>query len=297
MAQGIANRPQSTGLHMPRPYARSAGQSMFPGLWRGLKLGGMPGQNIGTGSNLGHTPAIFDIVMGKPAVVPAVPQIDGEVGPYGGVASMSSSEASSNDNFLMGWFTATDVPFSDHFSVMFFGSYDGGNGADYTCVLAKGGVFSNDSQFALGFRNGTPSTPFFYARNVATLLGAEGGTYIVGDDVVMIGTWDSTNTSQVTYLDGVSVLTSSSGAPTDGTDRFTLGGADNSGTDKTLLGKMYVYAYWDRVLSAGEVQILSLNPFALFQPKSISLGFVAAGAPAAVARRRVGMAMSGAMRI
>ena len=281
MPAKLSRSPQFAKLHQPQHLAYSRGQAKYPSLWAGLRLGGMPGRWFPSGPNFSVPTTV--IVSGLRGTNPdgGPPKSGMAVTGYG--PSASRNDNSSNNNGYKTVLPAAAVPFATEFSAMFFGNILEGVSTNYHSMIAKGGVFPTNAQFAMGIRRTTTTTgkPFIYARRATTLLGAEHGSsvYTYGDDTVFICTMKTG--SQRLYMNGKNEIDDTdAGDPGDGTDVFSIMSPSViTANDWSMAGECHAYAYWTRVLSEGERRALSVNPFMIFEAKTMDIGFVAAAPP------------------
>lgn len=117
------------------------------------------------------------------------------------------------------------------------------NDGDYMSLISKGGVFENDTQYALGFRDATSGNRawFGYARNAGTLIGSEAGAATPSIDAGSIYTallrWQN-GTQQVYVWDGTTAtlrVTDTDNGSTDGSQVTHIGGPNTfTSTDTNI---------------------------------------------------------------
>lgn len=127
----------------------------------------------------------------------------------------------------------------------------------YASLASRGSVFENDSQFAIGMRDGA-LTSFEYARNGGSLLGTEDVPYGKGVDVIYTEMLRWQNGTQEQWLFGTDVGgagvneklldSSSSGDASDGGQHLFIGGPNTPGTNDNsgnfgILGYLYYDTY------------------------------------------------------
>lgn len=143
-------------------------------------------------------------------------------------------------------------------------------GTPYTSLVSRGGVFEDDSRFAIGFRpngEGNGLIGFMYRRDGSSLGGAEGGA---GFPVLEVGRtyrwafrWGASGGA--VYVDEASVLTTGDSLGTDGSQSIKLAGPNSfNSSDSTASVEILYSAVWDEYLAEVDLLAASDDPTTLF---------------------------------
>ena len=127
----------------------------------------------------------------------------------------------------------------------------------YRGILCRGGVFDNDTNFALGFR-GSLNHINCYWRNGASVYGSEGGSWVQNkwNHVVAI---IFKNGDLSVYLAGNLIFTDTGNSlPTDGGQNLTIGSPNTvDGNDDPFTGQIDDVNIYSRALAPQEIATLA----------------------------------------
>jgi hypothetical protein len=155
----------------------------------------------------------------------------------------------------------------------------------YHEAITRGGLFTDDTNFALGVRYTAlgKMMPYCYWHNRLTLCGSESaGDYfaIIANKSVCITATINASFGLCLYLNGLLIQTDSvNTAPTDGAQTLRIGSFTGSGS-YDWNGLIETAQIFNRALTAAEVARLYHDPFWMFREERPEL-YVTAGAPPA----------------
>jgi hypothetical protein len=230
-------------------FARNAGESKYPNLWRGLVGAWVPALGVTGGILFDQSP-----YKRHGTLTNMDASTDWLIGKYGYTLDFDNT----NEEVLIGSITLptnfTMVANVNHHTV-----------ADFNTWISIG----SDRQFTMSSA-GASKKPAFYD---GTINHEFGSALSVDQDYFMVVTYDGTNLEM--YQDGISlgISAASLGAYT---DILSLGRWDSIGDEMDgTIGLAYIY---NRVLFSNEIQQLNVDPLNLFELADRPFGFVV-GAP------------------
>lgn len=150
------------------------------------------------------------------------------------------------------YFDYGTFPFLSEFTISFWTSPTI-NGSVYRTLVSRGGVFENDSNFAIGMRHiGGNVRPYMYAKNGGTLVGTENTSDITpGVWMHIVASWQASD--QRLYHNGVQITSSTTSNGTDGSQNLKIGNANSGGSDNPYDGDVLDVRIYDRAFTAEQV--------------------------------------------